>query len=130
MTSLALRRCFFLSSRRRHTRWNCDWSSDVCSSDLDAARGAIGHTRDQMILGGDQQARLGFTEAHEGARVRARHEPAAVYRNVSAGNSRDPVIGHDSQAAGKRFGLPRGKRFPDIKDTKKYKAQLQIFPVG
>src|SRR5579862_3318322 len=25
--------CFF-SSRRRHTRWNCDWSSDVCSSDL------------------------------------------------------------------------------------------------
>src|SRR5689334_23373350 len=24
---------FFFSSRRRHTRWNCDWSSDVCSSD-------------------------------------------------------------------------------------------------
>src|SRR5689334_23406170 len=27
---------FFFSSRRRHTRWNCDWSSDVCSSDLPA----------------------------------------------------------------------------------------------
>src|SRR5438309_8908431 len=26
--------CFFFSSRRRHTRWNCEWSSDVCSSDL------------------------------------------------------------------------------------------------
>src|SRR2546430_5099132 len=25
-------RCFF-SSRRRHTRFDCDWSSDVCSSD-------------------------------------------------------------------------------------------------
>src|SRR5689334_12826712 len=25
---------FFFSSRRRHTMWNCDWSSDVCSSDL------------------------------------------------------------------------------------------------
>src|SRR5256886_693402 len=25
---------FFLSSRRRHTRFDCDWSSDVCSSDL------------------------------------------------------------------------------------------------
>src|SRR5256886_11530652 len=24
----------FLSSRRRHTRSDCDWSSDVCSSDL------------------------------------------------------------------------------------------------
>src|SRR6266581_6349371 len=26
--------CFFLSSRRRHTIWTGDWSSDVCSSDL------------------------------------------------------------------------------------------------
>src|SRR5690606_40094791 len=26
--------CFFLSSRRRHTRFSRDWSSDVCSSDL------------------------------------------------------------------------------------------------
>src|SRR5260370_39196655 len=26
--------CFFFSSRRRHTRFKCDWSSDVCSSDL------------------------------------------------------------------------------------------------
>src|SRR5256886_8241444 len=25
--------CFFFSSRRRHTRFDCDWSSDVCSSD-------------------------------------------------------------------------------------------------
>src|SRR5256886_12916841 len=27
-------RFFFFSSRRRHTRFDCDWSSDVCSSDL------------------------------------------------------------------------------------------------
>src|SRR6266568_7594938 len=32
-----MRFLFFFSSRRRHTRWNCDWSSDVCSSDLGAA---------------------------------------------------------------------------------------------
>src|SRR5689334_24528837 len=25
---------FFFPSRRRHTSWNCDWSSDVCSSVL------------------------------------------------------------------------------------------------
>src|SRR3989475_183022 len=30
---------FFFSSRRRHTRFDCDWSSDVCSSDLDAGTG-------------------------------------------------------------------------------------------
>src|SRR5690348_18268867 len=39
---------FFFSSRRRHTRWTGDWSSDVCSSDLprppvaDADRGLAG----------------------------------------------------------------------------------------
>src|SRR2546430_1277139 len=30
---LLLRLVFFFSSRRRHTRFDCDWSSDVCSSD-------------------------------------------------------------------------------------------------
>src|SRR6266508_4833671 len=29
---------FFFSSRRRHTRWPRDWSSDVCSSDLQEHR--------------------------------------------------------------------------------------------
>src|SRR5216684_8874897 len=28
--------CFFFSSRRRHTRCSRDWSSDVCSSDLNS----------------------------------------------------------------------------------------------
>src|SRR6267154_4282148 len=31
---------FFFSSRRRHTRWTGDWSSDVCSSDLVAGDAA------------------------------------------------------------------------------------------
>src|SRR5476649_768441 len=34
---------FFFSSRRRHTRSLCDWSSDVCSSDLTLRAG--GHVR-------------------------------------------------------------------------------------
>src|SRR5699024_12121160 len=29
--------CFFFSSRRRHTRSKRDWSSDVCSSDLNGS---------------------------------------------------------------------------------------------
>src|SRR5690606_40723594 len=32
--SLRSSACFFFSSRRRHTRFSRDWSSDVCSSDL------------------------------------------------------------------------------------------------
>src|SRR5207253_8558935 len=40
------------SSRRRHTRWPRDWSSDVCSSDLDAVTGgagAHGHERAEQF---------------------------------------------------------------------------------
>src|SRR5256886_10672711 len=36
MMSQSMKSAFFFSSRRRHTRFDCDWSSDVCSSDLDA----------------------------------------------------------------------------------------------
>src|SRR2546430_7586809 len=39
---------FFFSSRRRHTRFDCDWSSDVCSSDLtyrSPSRGITVHDR-------------------------------------------------------------------------------------
>src|SRR5690606_40720443 len=32
---------FFFSSRRRHTRFSRDWSSDVCSSDLDFLNGTL-----------------------------------------------------------------------------------------
>src|SRR5688500_19362415 len=39
-------RVFFFSSRRRHTRLQGDWSSDVCSSDLQARRLDLG---DQLV---------------------------------------------------------------------------------
>src|SRR5256886_7755156 len=38
---------FFFSSRRRHTRFDCDWSSDVCSSDL--ADGSSGQQRSSVF---------------------------------------------------------------------------------
>src|SRR5207253_7889631 len=38
---------FFFSSRRRHTRWPRDWSSDVCSSDLGEA-GAVAEVEDAV----------------------------------------------------------------------------------
>src|SRR5207248_6540091 len=36
-----LPQCFFFASRRRHTRSYGDWSSDVCSSDLDRLNVAL-----------------------------------------------------------------------------------------
>src|SRR5437870_10640698 len=41
--------CFFFSSRRRHTRWPRDWSSDVCSSDLDSGAGRDRHQRPALL---------------------------------------------------------------------------------
>src|SRR5256886_10059035 len=32
---------FLFSSRRRHTRFECDWSSDVCSSDLSLSSATV-----------------------------------------------------------------------------------------
>src|SRR2546430_11321528 len=48
-------RCFFFSSRRRHTRFDCDWSSDVCSSDLapPQAKGQLQPGVDGYTLTGD-----------------------------------------------------------------------------
>src|SRR5688572_32426084 len=42
---------FFFSSRRRHTRFDCDWSSDVCSSDLaNLSKGGGGSTPADLKL--------------------------------------------------------------------------------
>src|SRR5256886_3186001 len=49
---------FFFSSRRRHTRFDCDWSSDVCSSDLGAKRviGELRRIADHVDKGKDPQS--------------------------------------------------------------------------
>src|SRR5215204_7517571 len=55
---------FFFSSRRRHTRSLCDWSSDVCSSDLGysiQSRAATGKTswRSSSRTAGSEERRVG-----------------------------------------------------------------------
>src|SRR2546430_16619868 len=44
---------FFFSSRRRHTRFDCDWSSDVCSSDLTNVARHAGATRIDVAIRSD-----------------------------------------------------------------------------
>src|SRR6266487_1251461 len=58
---------FFFSSRRRHTRWTGDWSSDVCSSDLDrlGLRTVIDfRTPGEVLLGGDDRLPFAVEYAH------------------------------------------------------------------
>src|SRR2546430_10507013 len=77
-----LRAIFFFSSRRRHTRFDCDWSSDVCSSDLHvfctrlswvaadavvqrAMRHSSPETKRHYQLGMVDQVREGIEQANE-----------------------------------------------------------------
>src|SRR2546427_730180 len=54
---------FFFSSRRRHTRFDCDWSSDVCSSDLCSA----GRTSSRCTR--SSPARISTSARSEGAQA-------------------------------------------------------------
>src|SRR5690606_24437120 len=95
---------FFFSSRRRHTRFSRDWSSDVCSSDLpaaqfaeglagfqvgpeaDAAHGvAFGHGGGRDPGGGGADERAGDPELAAGGR---RHYPCPSYTL----GTRDPIL--------------------------------------
>src|SRR6266480_7093999 len=56
---------FFFSSRRRHTRLTCDWSSDVCSSDLQVFHIAATHGVDATRILGRRVAREREQVAHD-----------------------------------------------------------------
>src|SRR5690625_7674581 len=60
---------FFFSSRRRHTRWPRDWSSDVCSSDLVgfAGIGWIGKNRLNAIRKADIIELVAVADPHSEA---------------------------------------------------------------
>src|SRR5690348_9155977 len=80
--------CFFFSSRRRHTRWTGDWSSDVCSSDLgDADAG-----------GDDRPAAGGNVDRPAGAVVRAAELVVDLEVGGGAGDLAGP--GADEAEAG------------------------------
>src|SRR5690348_10411782 len=70
---------FFFSSRRRHTRWTGDWSSDVCSSDLSGGKSSDATTQDWtarfldlrigvplVVLGGVLFCAIALAVAYEG----------------------------------------------------------------
>src|SRR5207253_4375059 len=57
---------FFFSSRRRHTRWPRDWSSDVCSSDL------VSRSANDRIAQGNRLARPGEDGRNVGDRKSTR----------------------------------------------------------
>src|SRR5207302_3254633 len=68
-------RRFFFSSRRQHTRFSRDWSSDVCSSDLEerwGQRGLPGGTPASLLA--DTLAAVAPADAGAMAQARERQE--------------------------------------------------------
>src|SRR4030066_2140125 len=104
---LRLLTCFFFSSRRRHTRFKCDWSSDVCSSDLHtrcpvrvssitvsrwlipAARVAVIADRKSVVSGksGDLGGRRIIKKKKKGVKYVTKHNGAAARLSRAACNT-------------------------------------------
>src|SRR5947209_13472016 len=88
LTSFCSSHHFFFSSRRRHTRYWRDWSSDVCSSDLDArdhlALQHQDHLTDAMPCGDqalqDRRRDVVRQIRHDARRLRWRDDCAVVNR--------------------------------------------------
>src|SRR5688500_19605481 len=84
---------FFFSSRRRHTRLQGDWSSDVCSSDLRALQ--LHLAVDQRVVdgfGGKRTQDLARRGAGRGRGVTAGTRPL-VNGGATARRSRGPLAG-------------------------------------
>src|SRR2546428_3879078 len=106
-TLIILALAFFFSSRRRHTRSDRDWSSDVCSSDLVLQRG--GDARLQCRA-------LGLLdEMRQGLRVGVGHEAvtATLERGPQGVRILDDTVVHQGDGAGAvgvRVCVPLGRR--------------------
>src|SRR5256885_8273017 len=86
---------FFFSSRRRHTRLQGDWSSDVCSSDLGATIGAVagfaGGWVDAVIMRG-VEILLAFPYLLLAIAIVAALGPGAVNTTVAVGIWGTPTV--------------------------------------
>src|SRR5260370_22400555 len=90
---------FFFSSRRRHTRFKCDWSSDVCSSDLER-KGYIrrAHNESRGIEIVPPRGQTGATEL-------------PLYGLVAAGAPIEAVSGTDTIAVPDELIPRRGRSY-------------------
>src|SRR5690606_40533149 len=92
---------FFFSSRRRHTRFSRDWSSDVCSSDL--ARQGLRPQLIHQVLQAGKQALILIPEINLGPQTLARFEKRFNAR-IALLRSEERRVGKECRARGSAWG--------------------------
>src|SRR5260370_92531 len=110
---------FFFSSRRRHTRFKCDWSSDVCSSDLGYLRPP---TPEQVAAGANNRVFLDGDEVTQ--EIRTAEVAQAASRLATIAKVRQVLVA-EQQRAGAGGGIVMEGR--DIGTVVFPKAELKIF---
>src|SRR5689334_25423571 len=101
---------FFFSSRRRHTRWNCDWSSDVCSSDL-------------LLAGGDDYELL-FTAATADREAIAAAGRACCVAITRIGTmTKEPGLRLEGRSEERRVGKECRSRWETEDEREKHEVQ-------
>src|SRR5690242_21828747 len=92
---------FFFSSRRRHTRLTCDWSSDVCSSDLDRVEDEPAPIRDRALtlLAGALRMREPSAREAEHDERRGRRNGERRERDLIAARSEERRVGKEGRSA-------------------------------
>src|SRR5256885_11997846 len=100
--------CVFVSSRRRHTRFQGDWSSDVCSSDLKAFNGPY-----------DLKERLGHLDAAKIASINPQRLNKIFRQKPALHRSEERRVGKSVDLGGRRIIKKKKRRDISAKDCRK-----------
>src|SRR5207237_3714776 len=95
---------FFFSSRRRHTRFKCDWSSDVCSSDL-CRRRRVRSSTYHVASSSAAELRVGRRQLQ----TRCRPGQATAARGAAQALTRDPYARSEERRVGKECRTRGGR---------------------
>src|SRR5690606_40468514 len=96
---------FFFSSRRRHTSFSRDWSSDVCSSDLQRPVMGIVEKADDLTRHRARRSATAIAGNHQNIRFVYLYTFAFVKRNAHGGQP--DTLRSEERRVGKACGLPR-----------------------
>src|SRR2546427_13004237 len=99
---------FFFSSRRRHTRFDCDWSSDVCSSDLSGS-GTL--PRASTVAKGEPAGWFDHTTESEAGPAPTAGGPIAPRR------SEERRVGEEGRSRWAPDSLKKKKRRKEMRDA-------------